>query len=57
MIKTGERVSVITVVVMATHVAPFYSYSMLYGHSIGIWLLGILLLWKPDRDFIIKLRR
>ena len=39
MIKMGERVSVITVVVMATHVAPFYSYSMLYGHSIGIWLV------------------
>ena len=31
---------------MATHVAPFYT--LLYGHSIGIWLLGILLLWKPD---------
>ncbi len=44
-----KRVSVITVVVMATHVAPFYS--LLYGRSIGIWLLGILLLWKPDREF------
>ena len=30
-------------VVMATHVAPFYS--LLYRHSIGIWLL------KPDREF------
>ena len=37
MIKTGERNNV-----MATHVATFYS--LLYGHSIGIWLLGILLL-------------
>ena len=34
---------------MATHVAPFYS--LLYGHSIGISLLGILLLWKPNREF------
>ncbi len=41
MIKTGER--------KVAPVAPFYS--LLYGRSIGIWLLGILLLWKPDREF------
>ncbi len=35
-----KRVGVITVVAMATHVAPFYS--LLYG--------GGILLWKPDRE-------
>ncbi len=34
---------------MATHVAPFYS--LLYGHSIGIWLLGIYCSGNPIENF------
>ncbi len=43
MIKTGERNN------RGCYGNTFCT--MLYGYSIGIWLQGILLLWKSDREF------
>ena len=56
MIKTGERKKRVSVITVERNNRGCYGntcctilfYSLLYGNSIGIWLLGILLLWKPN---------